>query len=115
MSKVSLVIDTESKSVILKVDGQQIDGVKNFNLSFWNQYCSKCESYDCECDLPECLAVNFTIEKEDEKKNTEVRINYDLCNRESESSVAQLNDIPGFIGHQMTNDSIQKAVAGLFK
>lgn len=111
MSKVSLAIDTETKTVILKVDGKEVPNVESFNMIFFDQYCDQCGSYDCPHDLEDSLSVNFSVEEEVDNKSTKTRINYCLDNSEQSDAT-----YTGFkVEKPSANKNIQDPISKLFK
>ncbi len=120
MSKILLSVDTETKIVLLKVDGQEINGVDQFGLNFYDKWCDKHESYNCECDLEDVLSINFGVRKDIKGKNTQTRVYYNMENskeyKEAEAkAIAKLDDVSGFNGFELLNPTIQETIAEIFK
>ena len=120
MSKILLTVDTETKTVVLKVDGQEVIDLNNFSLHFYKPYCDKCATFDCECNLSEVLCIDFSVYKEVEGKNTETLIQYTLRNDESTDEDMTEGSYSGFkINPQESKEEksivIQDTIAKLFK
>ena len=73
MSKILLTIDTETKTIFLKVDGQEVPDVSSFNLGLFDQqkYNSETDSYE---EIEDVLSVSFSVCKEVEGKNTKTNV-----------------------------------------
>lgn len=123
MSKVLLTIDTETKTILLKVDGQEVSDVNSFSFGMFDQtrYDPETDSYQ---NIEDVLSVNFSVCREVDGKNTKTDIYYNLSNSEElddatvkikSKAVAELKDVPNFIGYKLLNPTIQESIARFFK
>jgi hypothetical protein len=115
MSKILLTVDTETKTILLKVDGQEVPDVSSFSLGLFDteKYNPETDSYD---KIEDVLSVNFSVCKEVDGKNTKTDIYYNLSNSEELDDAE--GSYPGFkIKSEIVEKSIiiQDAIAKLFK
>ncbi len=115
MSKILLTIDTETKIVLLKIDGQEVPDVRSFSFGLFDHsnYNPETDSYE---EIEDVLSVNFIVCKEVEGKNTKTDIYYNLSNSE------ELDDTEGsYPGFKIKTEdkekptNIQDTIAKLFK
>lgn len=121
MSKILLSVDTETKTILLKVDGQEVSDVIGFGVDKYDKPEYDDEGYKTGKDK-EVISVNFSVNKEVKGKNTKTRVYYNLENcedtEESEAkskATAELNDISGFRGYELINPNLQESIARFFK